>query len=251
VPTPSFTTNWDDADPLSEEILDDFSDSIVAFLTVTKLDSDNIQDGGIDEDALASSSVTTTKIANGAVNNNKLATEIQWPAGMIAPFGGTAAPTGWLMCDGSAVSRTTYAALFTVIGEAFGQGDNATTFNVPDFRGRFLRGVDSGQARDPDAASRTAMNTGGNTGDAVGSIQADAFDSHTHTQDAHEHTLTKNGNGGSTNTGITRADGTPLSFNSNNDGLPFHTVTATATNQNTGGNETRPINANVNFIIRT
>ena len=52
-------------------------------------------------------------------------------------------PSGWLMCDGSAVSRVTYAALFTAIGITFGRGDGSTTFNVPDFRGRVPLGVSS------------------------------------------------------------------------------------------------------------
>lgn len=53
------------------------------------------------------------------------------PTGGMVDFGGTSAPTGWLLCDGSAVSRITYAALFAVIGTAFGVGDGSTTFNLP------------------------------------------------------------------------------------------------------------------------
>jgi len=60
--------------------------------------------------------------------------------GMMLPYGGAAAPTGWLLCDGSAVSRVTYAALFAIIGEAYGAGDGSTTFNVPDSRGKALYG---------------------------------------------------------------------------------------------------------------
>jgi hypothetical protein len=63
------------------------------------------------------------------------------PPGMISPYGGSTAPTNWLLCDGSAYARTgTYANLFTAIGTSFGSGDNSTTFNVPDLRGMFLRG---------------------------------------------------------------------------------------------------------------
>src|SRR5947209_3792877 len=58
------------------------------------------------------------------------------PTGSLLPFAGTAAPTGYLLCDGSAVSRTTEAALFAVIGTAYGKGDGSTTFNLPDMRGR-------------------------------------------------------------------------------------------------------------------
>lgn len=60
--------------------------------------------------------------------------------GVMAPFAGTVAPDGFLLCDGSAVNRTTYADLFDVIGESFGPGDGSTTFNVPDTRNRALRG---------------------------------------------------------------------------------------------------------------
>ena len=58
------------------------------------------------------------------------------PAGAMVMFGGASAPTGWLLCDGAAVSRTTYAALFAAIGTTWGVGNGSTTFNVPDMRGR-------------------------------------------------------------------------------------------------------------------
>lgn len=62
------------------------------------------------------------------------------PAGVVSLFAGASAPGGWLLCDGAAVSRATYAALFAVIGTAFGAGDGSTTFNLPDFGGAFPRG---------------------------------------------------------------------------------------------------------------
>lgn len=62
------------------------------------------------------------------------------PPGTIAPFGGGTIPEGWLLCDGSAINRTTYSNLFAALGIAHGQGDNSTTFNLPDYRGQFLRG---------------------------------------------------------------------------------------------------------------
>jgi len=64
--------------------------------------------------------------------------------GMIEMFAGNAAPTGWLLCDGAAVSRTLYPALFAAIGTAFGVGDGSTTFNVPDLRGRVPIGAGTG-----------------------------------------------------------------------------------------------------------
>ena len=66
------------------------------------------------------------------------------PPGAGSLYFGAVAPTGWLFCDGSAVSRTTYAALFTAIGTTFGIGDNSTTFNLPDFRGRLMMGAGTG-----------------------------------------------------------------------------------------------------------
>lgn len=64
------------------------------------------------------------------------------PAGSVVAFAGSAAPVGWLLCDGSAVSRTTYAVLFAAIATAYGAGDGSTTFNLPDLRGRTAVGKD-------------------------------------------------------------------------------------------------------------
>lgn len=63
------------------------------------------------------------------------------PTGVILPYSGTSAPAGYLMCDGSAFNRTTYAALFTAIGTTWGVGDNSTTANLPDTRGLYLKGA--------------------------------------------------------------------------------------------------------------
>lgn len=63
------------------------------------------------------------------------------PAGVISAYGGATAPYGWLLCDGSAVSRTTYATLYAAIGTTYGAGDGATTFNLPDLRGKFALGA--------------------------------------------------------------------------------------------------------------
>lgn len=61
------------------------------------------------------------------------------PSGMIAPFAMNSAPSGWIACDGAAVSRTTYAALFAAIGTTWGAGNGSTTFNVPELTSRYLR----------------------------------------------------------------------------------------------------------------
>ncbi|NLO90692.1 MAG: phage tail protein [Elusimicrobia bacterium] len=76
------------------------------------------------------------------------------------------APAGFLKCNGAAISRTTYSALFAVIGTTFGVGDGSTTFNLPDLRGEVIRGYDDGRGVD---SSRT-----------LGSAQGDAFQGHTH-----------------------------------------------------------------------
>ncbi|MEM4711396.1 MAG: tail fiber protein, partial [Candidatus Woesearchaeota archaeon] len=65
--------------------------------------------------------------------------------GMIIPYAGSSAPSGWLICDGSAVSRTTYSALFAVIGTTYGVGDGSTTFNLPNLKGRVPVGLDTSQ----------------------------------------------------------------------------------------------------------
>lgn len=82
-------------------------------------------------------------------------------------------PAGTLECNGAAVSRSQYSALFAVIGTAYGAGDGSTTFNVPDYRGWFLRGWDHGAGIDPNAAGRTNRGDG-TTGDHVGTLQQGA-----------------------------------------------------------------------------
>lgn len=63
------------------------------------------------------------------------------PSGSIMMFGTSTAPDGWMVCDGTAVSRTTYSALFSAIGTTWGAGDGSTTFNLPDSRGLFPKGA--------------------------------------------------------------------------------------------------------------
>lgn len=71
------------------------------------------------------------------------------PPGMVNAYAGAIAPAGYLICNGTAVSRVTYAELFTVIGITYGVGDGTTTFNLPDLRGEFIRGLDAGRGADP------------------------------------------------------------------------------------------------------
>ena len=81
------------------------------------------------------------------------------PAGIIMPFAGTVAPENYLFCDGSAVSRTTYATLFGVIGTTFGAGDGSSTFNVPDLSGRVPLGVSQSHALGTTGGSETVTLT--------------------------------------------------------------------------------------------
>lgn len=88
-------------------------------------------------------------------------------------------PTGWLEENGAAISRSTYSALFAVLGTTFGVGDGSSTFNLPDARGEFIRGWAHGSANDPDRAARTNRGDG-TTGDVVGSKQLSDNKAHTH-----------------------------------------------------------------------
>ena len=91
---------------------------------------------------------TTAKqlYANFGSDDNIIWAPVGDPIGAVKMFAGasTATPNGWLLCDGSAVSRTGYPRLFAVIGTAFGDGDGSTTFNVPDYRNKFPRGAGAG-----------------------------------------------------------------------------------------------------------
>jgi len=92
-----------------------------------------------DEDAMTSNSATalaTQQSIKAYVDSNA-----GIPTGTVSAFAGSAAPTGYALCDGSAVNRTTQAALFSVIGTTYGIGDGSTTFNLPDLRGRVVAGL--------------------------------------------------------------------------------------------------------------
>lgn len=175
------------------------------------------------------------------------------PTGTMLWYGSGTAPTGYLNGDGSAVSRTTYSSLYAVFGDAFGEGNGTTTFNLPDCRGYFVRGFDNTAGNDPNSGTRTAMATGGNTGDAIGSIQADAtalptnsFSTGTNIGD-HTHGVSiASAAGGSAvfpapgNGADSGSDSTTTTVSSNHS----HNVTGG------GDSETRPLNFYMNCIIK-
>lgn len=105
------------------------------------------------------------------------------PVGSVTDFAGSTAPTGWLMCYGQAVSRTTYADLFTAIGTAFGTGDGSTTFNLPDARGRTIAGKDDmgGTAASRLSTSITGTTLGASGGEETHTLTSGEMPSHTHT----------------------------------------------------------------------
>ena len=125
-------------------------------------------------------SLVTHMLVNGALGERLLALEAKIAAriGTIFFVANDAAPEGSLICDGRLLSRTTYADLFAKIGTIYGAGDGSTTFQLPDYRGEFLRGWDGGRGVD--------------AGRVRGSFQTDQNQTHTHSgttsSDAHTHT---------------------------------------------------------------
>ena len=157
----------------------------------------------------------------GAISANNL-------VGMIAPFAMSSVPTGWLACDGSAVSRTTYADLFTAIGTTWGAGDGSSTFALPDLEGAFLRGTGS---------HGTSNMADGNdfAGPNVGSFENDSFQGHAH--------LNESLGGGSSGGGNSNVrDGGTVATSEANQTTTFGTPRT--------GDETRPFNAGVKYCIK-
>jgi microcystin-dependent protein len=139
------------------------------------------------------------------------------PVGSITMYAANTAPAGWLECNGTAVSRTTYAGLFAAIGTVFGSGDGSTTFNLPEMRGEFARGWDNGRGIDPARA--------------FGSAQADELEAHLHS--VQPPAASSEGGSGNTTTGTGGAETI----------TPYNT-------DSTGGTETRPRNIALMFIVK-
>lgn len=218
-------------------------------------------DDGVQSYRITAAQIRAYILANGTVPLAALAQAVQDAlpkTGFVQAYAGDTAPAGWLMCDGSAVSRTTYADLFAVTGTRHGQGNGSTTFNLPDYKGKFLRGRADGSTWDPDRASRIAMASGGATGDNVGSVQGHAFQTHTHVQNQHAHqVVARTGPGASTHGTTSRLAAATDSVTSDYDASPVYATTAvnqtagaTGTHAQASSNESRPVNAYVNYIIK-
>lgn len=133
----------------------------------------------------ANTSFDNTGTGLSATNVQDAIEEVTTPPGAIMDYAGTSAPTGWLLCYGQTVSRTTYARLFTAIGTTFGAGDGSTTFGLPDCRGRVSAGKDD---MGGSSANRLTNQSGGLNGDNLGAtggaetvtLTSTEMPSHTH-----------------------------------------------------------------------
>ena len=176
--------------------------------------------------ALTAGTVTVADLATATV-------ERLLPAGAVMPFAQNAAPAGWLTADGSAVSRSTYSALYAVLLTTYGAGDGSTTFNLPDLRGIFVRGSDS-----QTISGTTYSGT-------YAAKQQDAFKTHNHavTDPGHSHNIQYyQSTGGGTAAANAQVINSAIG------------VTASATTgitiNNTGDTETRPANIALRYCIK-
>jgi microcystin-dependent protein len=172
---------------------------------------------------------------------------VRTPPGAISAFGGGAAPDGWLLCDGSAVSRTMYADLFSAIGTTFGAGDGATTFNTPDLRGRAVVGAGSGQGL-------SARKVGDSFGAESVSLTTAQLPAHTHAVNDPGHSHTSAGGFGFVSPGPGQSAGIVTSGNGYV--LAPHTSPSTTniTVQSTGNGAPVPVvppGLALNAIIKT
>jgi len=209
----------------------------------TVIDNGAIDANEVDTTQLATDAVETAKIADAQITLAKLSatgtkdatTFLRGDNTFATAGGGTetgsviimpvnTVPTGYLECDGSAISRTTYADLFTVISTTYGSGDGSTTFNIPDLRGEFVRGWDNGRGQD--------------SGRSIATSQTDQFQGHWHevkTGLTGGNYVSKS-NGGNSSTSFWDAGRTIISDGSN--GTPRY------------GDETRPKNIAMMYCIK-
>jgi microcystin-dependent protein len=140
------------------------------------------------------------------------------PTASVIAYAGSSAPSGWLLCDGAAISRTTYSTLFAAISTVYGVGDGSTTFELPDLKGRVIAGKESSDTRLTSGGSGINGGTLGSTGGTeTHTLLTAEMPAHTHTQDDDAHSGSAGNEGsevgagwnsvGSQDTGETGGDG--------------------------------------------
>ena len=184
------------------------------------------------------------------------------PVGTILAYGSLTAPTGYAIADGSCLDKAVYGSLFEVLGTTNGECDAGSGvgsgFNIPDLRGKFIRGVDDGAGNDPNAATRVACATGGATGDSPGTCESDATavnglattttgSSHTHRLSIRGVTASGSNAAGTASLMNNTPTGTAVTMNANNFA---NTTDSTHTHGLTGDQESRPTNVSMVYIIK-
>ena len=201
------------------------------------IDASKITTGILDGSKVSVTNINASNISNGTLPASVIPATVGAPIGSITAFAGPLAniPTGWLECDGRSLSTTAYPALYAAIGNTWGAADG-TQFNIPYLLGYFLRGWSHGSGQDPDAASRAPQGNPGSTGsgDNVGSFQNDELKSHQHMQ---QQARWYWGGGYFADQAQTSTTGSGQAVTG------LYTLLA-------GGNETRPKNAYVIYIIK-
>lgn len=129
------------------------------------------------------------KVIDDDMNEIKSVVNQNTPPGVVNIYAGATAPTGWLICDGSAVSRNTYANLFLVIGTTYGDGDGSTTFNLPNLKGRIPVGYDMENVN--------FLTLGGSGGEETHTLTINEMPIHDHTMNPPIYKTTYNYVGGS------------------------------------------------------
>lgn len=205
-------------------------------------------------DGIADTDATTISQLNAAVASLTAAiaaaTTVSAPVGSCVQYTGSTPPSGWFECNGWAISRTTWSALFAVIGTTYGAGNGTTTFNLPDMRGMFPRGWDHGKGTDP---ART-----------LGSSQAYSNAAHAHstTDPGHIHGVTDPGHTHTVNEMELLGGGVPsgtvkdyfyphaVTTGSSGTGISVQSHATGVTINSSGGTEARPVNLSFMYIIK-